>query len=69
MCKLQIGTSAQEVQKLYPELVSSNEGVLSVAYDKLSILALKSIDELYEMIVNLKSENEELRNKINALNN
>lgn len=68
MCTLQIGTSAQEVQKLYPELVSSNEGILSVAYDKLSILALKSIDELYEMILNLKSENEELRNKINSLN-
>lgn len=46
--KLQIGTSAQEIQKFYPELVNDENGVLSVAYDKLSVIALSAIDELYK---------------------
>ena len=47
---LQIGTSAQEVQKIYPELVGvDNEtGVLSLDYALLSIIALKAVDILYE---------------------
>lgn len=45
--KLQIGTSAQEVQKIYPELVSKSEdGTLSVNYNKLSIVALQAVDIL-----------------------
>lgn len=56
-----IGTSAQEVMKLYPELVSKgNDGVLSVAYDKLSIIALKAIDILNE-------KNKELEERIKKL--
>ena len=59
--KLQIGTSAQEVQKVYPELVNtSNDGTLSVAYDKLSIIALKAIDELH-------SKTQELEERLNKL--
>lgn len=60
---MEIGTSAQEVRKLYPELVSENEnGILSVAYDKLSIVALKAIDELYK-------KNQELEERIKKLEN
>lgn len=62
--ELNIGTSAQEVQKLYPELVTQNdEGILSVAYDKLSIIALKGIDLLYKEIKELKVRIELLENK------
>ena len=51
-----IGTSAQIVQKYYPEIVFEDEdGYLSVNYSLLSILALKAIDELYEK--NLMLEN------------
>ena len=58
---MEIGTSAQEVLKLYPELVSGDEnGILSVAYDKLSIVALKAIDELYK-------KNQELERRIKEL--
>ena len=45
--KLQIGTSAQEVQKVYPELVTEDEdGELSVNYAKLSVVALQAVDVL-----------------------
>ena len=53
----QIGTSAQELYKIYPEIVSiDNEGIYSVAYDKLSIVALAAVDKLYEENKELKEE-------------
>ena len=52
-----IGTSAQEIQKLYPDLVAENEdGVLSVDYARLSIIALAAIKELKAQIDELKSK-------------
>ena len=52
-----IGVSAQEVQKLYPELVSKNEnGYLVVDYAKLSVVALRAIDILYQEIKNIKTK-------------
>ena len=58
---LEIGTSAQKVQKYFPELVSKNEdGNLTVEYSKLSIIALSAIDELND-------ENKKLKNRMNSL--
>lgn len=66
--QLCIGTSAQAIQKLYPELVSKDSsGQMSVAYDKLSVIALKGIDELYQLILQLKKENEDLKEIINSI--
>ena len=55
--KLHIGTSAQEIQKLYPDLVSENEeGELLVDYARLSVIALAAIKELKEEINELKTK-------------
>ena len=64
---VQLGAVAQEVQKLFPEIVSecSEEGYLSIAYDKLSVVALAAIDELYCLIKDLRKENKELKELIN----
>lgn len=60
---IHIGTSAQEIQKIYPEIVKSDDdGILTVAYDKLSIVALAAIDKLYE-------ENRQLKQRLDILEN
>lgn len=62
--ELQIGTSAQEVQKIYPELVSKIEDdTLTVDYAKLSIIALAAIKELKVEIQSLKDEIKQLKSK------
>lgn len=55
--ELQIGVTAQTVKSVYPQLVSEKDGVYSVSYDKLSVIALAAIDKLYK-------ENESLKKKI-----
>ena len=59
---IQLGMIAQDVQKLYPELVDVDEetGYLSLAYDKLSVLALEAIDVLYKEHKKLKERIDEL---------
>ena len=48
---VQIGTSAQDLQKVYPEIVSVGEdGKLAVSYERLSIIALAAIDKLHDRI-------------------
>lgn len=67
--KKQIGLVAQDVQKLYPELVEvdENTGLLSLAYDKLSVVALAAVDKLHEEISSLQKKNTELEDRINKL--
>ena len=58
---IQLGVIAQDVQKLYPELVGEDEfGLLSVAYDKLSVIALEAIDTLYQ-------EHKQLKKRVDRL--
>ena len=57
-----LGVIAQEIEKEYPELVVTNEktGYKAVAYDKLTAVLIEAVKEL-------KTENDELRNKFTAL--
>ena len=53
---VQIGTSAQELAKYYPEVVSIGEnGEYAVSYERLSIIALSAVDKLYDEIVRIKT--------------
>ena len=49
--KVELGAIAQDIQKVCPEVVDIDEnGYLSVAYDRLSVIALSTIETLYEKI-------------------
>ena len=62
---MQIGTSAQELMKMYPELVSTGtDGNLTVDYARLSIVALSAIDKLNEENKKLKTIINEIAKKI-----
>lgn len=68
--KIQIGTSAQEIQKIYPELVSEDKkGELSVNYSKLSVVALQAIDLLDDRCKALENKNKELEERLSKLEN
>lgn len=52
-----IGTIAQDIQKIYPDLVAEDaEGHLTVDYAKLSVIAIAAIKELKKEIEILKSK-------------
>jgi hypothetical protein len=49
--EVQIGTIAQNLYETFPEIVSvGDDGFMSVAYDRLSIIALAAIDVLNKRI-------------------
>lgn len=55
--KQEIGVSAQEVQKIYPEIVNeTEEGTLSVDYSKLAVVALAAIDKLNQRVQELENK-------------
>lgn len=65
--RISIGTSAQEVQKVFPEIVSENlEGILSVEYDKFGLIALELIKTQQKEIDSLKYELNNLKLKIDG---
>ena len=66
--QLNIGTSAQKLKEIYPELVIENEdGSLTVSYNKLSIVALKADDILNNKCDELEKKNKELEERLNKL--
>lgn len=57
----QIGLIAQEVEKIFPQLVSTDDnGFKSIAYDKLSVLLLEAVKEL-------KAENDQMNARLERL--
>ena len=65
---VEIGTSAQKVKELYPEMVTVDPNEkLGVAYDKLSVVALAAIDKLYAMYKESQEEIKELKSRIEEL--
>lgn len=68
--ELNIGVSAQSLQSIYPELVTkNNDGMLSVTYDKLAVIALSAVDLLDDRYKALENKNKELEERLSKLEN
>ena len=62
--KRQVGLIAQDVEKIVPELVSTDgEGFKSIDYAKISVLLIDAIKEQQKSIEQLKNEIELLKSK------
>lgn len=54
---LQLGLSAQEVQKYFPEIVSTDaEGYLSVDYAKLSVILIEILKDINNRLTKLENK-------------
>ncbi len=58
----EVGLIAQNVQKVYPELVKENGNFMSLNYSGLASPIIKAIKELYAMLVRLTSDILALKN-------
>jgi hypothetical protein len=66
--EMQIGLVAQEVEKIFPELVrTDSKGYKAVSYEKLSVVLLEGIKEQQQQITSCKSENSNLRSQLQSL--
>ena len=62
----QVGVIAQEVEKVYPELVKTNDdGIKSVNYAQMTAVLIEAVKELNAKIENLESDNKELTTALN----
>ncbi|MGA1978351.1 MAG: tail fiber domain-containing protein [Bacteroidales bacterium] len=64
----QVGLSAQDVEKVLPEIVSKgNDGYLSVEYGKLAPILIEAIKEQQKQIESAKEDNKQLKSEIDEL--
>ncbi len=65
---MQIGFSAQEIEKEFPQLVNrDSEGYLSVSYGHMTPVLLQAIKEQQQQIQQLTNKNEQLQEEIQQL--
>jgi hypothetical protein len=65
----QLGFSAQEIQSLFPELVTEDaNGFLALDYSKMSVILLQAIKEQNELLVKEKERNDNLEKKVDEIN-
>lgn len=62
-----IGIGARSLEALYPEIVDENNGVKTVAYNRLGVIALAAIDKLHLRVKELETEMKELKAEIRTL--
>lgn len=59
-----LGVSAQSVEALYPQIVDEVDGIKSISYDRLGVIALAAIDKLHLRIKTLEKEIEHLKKEL-----
>ncbi len=65
---VQIGLVAQDVEKVFPNLVmTDNNGYKSVSYEKLSVILLEGIKEQQKQIESYKSQLQSLQEKVDKI--
>ena len=65
---VQIGLIAQDVEKVFPNLVmTDNKGYKAVSYEKLSVILLEGMKEQQMQIESYKSEIQTFRTKVNQI--
>jgi hypothetical protein len=66
--KIQIGVIAQDVEKIFPQLVNTDQdGYKSVDYIKLSVVTLQAVKEQNEIIIAQESTIKELENRLSKI--
>ena len=64
----QIGLIAQDVEKVYPELVKIDQnGYKAVSYEKLTVLLIEGMKEQQQQIESTQQENQQLKSELQSL--